>query len=101
MFIYAWTARPEVPWIAPAIGLVVRPGRCIFFTLMGLTFLKIFMTGAFVIYMVVFLYLADWRASFDSPCEMKFISFAVMEHTRPQPLQGRAYVVSPKREISG
>jgi hypothetical protein len=24
MIIYAWTARPEIPWIAPAIGLTVR-----------------------------------------------------------------------------
>ncbi|KAJ8591033.1 MFS general substrate transporter [Rhizopogon salebrosus TDB-379] len=48
MFIYAWTARPEVPWIAPAIGLAV------------------FMSGAFVIYMVVFLYLADCYGTYAS-----------------------------------
>ncbi|KAG1817105.1 major facilitator superfamily domain-containing protein [Suillus subaureus] len=34
IFIYAWTARPEVHWIAPAIGLTI------------------FMSGGFVIYMV-------------------------------------------------
>ncbi|OAX41036.1 MFS general substrate transporter [Rhizopogon vinicolor AM-OR11-026] len=48
MFIYAWTARPEVPWIAPAIGLTI------------------FMSGAFVIYMVVFLYLADCYGTYAS-----------------------------------
>ncbi|KAG1746773.1 MFS general substrate transporter [Suillus paluster] len=48
MFIYAWTARPEVHWIAPAIGLTV------------------FMSGAFVIYMVVFLYLADCYGTYAS-----------------------------------
>ncbi|OAX41038.1 MFS general substrate transporter [Rhizopogon vinicolor AM-OR11-026] len=48
MFIYAWTARPEVPWIAPAIGLTI------------------FTAGAFVIYMVVFLYLADCYGTYAS-----------------------------------
>jgi hypothetical protein len=58
IFIYAWTARPEVHWIAPAIGLTVCPAH--FHHSSRLTFLKIFMSGGFVIYMVVFLYLADW-----------------------------------------
>ncbi|KAJ8591030.1 MFS general substrate transporter [Rhizopogon salebrosus TDB-379] len=48
MFIYAWTARPEIPWIAPAIGLTV------------------FMSGAFVIYMVSFLYIADCYGTYAS-----------------------------------
>ncbi|KAJ8591031.1 MFS general substrate transporter [Rhizopogon salebrosus TDB-379] len=48
MLIYAWTARPDVPWIAPAIGLTV------------------FMSGSFVIYMVGFLYLADCYGSYAS-----------------------------------
>ncbi|KAJ8591034.1 MFS general substrate transporter [Rhizopogon salebrosus TDB-379] len=48
MIIYAWTARPEIHWIAPAIGLTV------------------FMSGAFVIYMVVFLYLADCYGTYAS-----------------------------------
>ncbi|KAG1743115.1 MFS general substrate transporter [Suillus lakei] len=41
IFIYAWTARPEVHWI-------------------------IFMSGGFVIYMVVFLYLADCYGTYAS-----------------------------------
>ncbi|KAG2743990.1 MFS general substrate transporter [Suillus brevipes Sb2] len=48
IFIYAWTARPEVHWIAPAIGLTI------------------FMSGGFVIYMVVFLYLADCYGTYAS-----------------------------------
>jgi len=48
MLIYAWTARPEIPWIAPAIGLTV------------------FMSGAFVIFMVGFLYLADCYGTYAS-----------------------------------
>ncbi|KAG2039238.1 major facilitator superfamily domain-containing protein [Suillus americanus] len=42
MFIYAWTASPNIPWIVPLIGLTA------------------FMSGVFVIYQVSFLYLADW-----------------------------------------
>jgi MFS family permease len=48
IFIYAWTARPEIPWIVPAIGLTI------------------FMSGGFVIYMVVFLYLADCYGTYAS-----------------------------------
>ncbi|KAG0698233.1 MFS general substrate transporter [Suillus ampliporus] len=66
MFIYAWTARPEVHWIAPAIGLTVCPAYCIFVTVARLIFLKIFMSGGFVIYMVVFLYLADCYGPYAS-----------------------------------
>ncbi|KAG2144581.1 major facilitator superfamily domain-containing protein [Suillus clintonianus] len=48
IFIYAWTARPDVHWIAPAIGITI------------------FMSGAFVIYMVVFLYIADCYGTYAS-----------------------------------
>jgi len=48
IFIYSWTARPEVHCIAPAIGLTI------------------FMSGGFVIYMVVFLYLADCYGTYAS-----------------------------------
>ncbi|KAH7924304.1 MFS general substrate transporter [Leucogyrophana mollusca] len=48
MFIYAWTASPNIPWIVPLIGLTI------------------FMSGAFVIYLVVFLYLADCYGSYAS-----------------------------------
>ncbi|KAG2089671.1 hypothetical protein BD769DRAFT_435912 [Suillus cothurnatus] len=57
IFIYAWTARPEIPWIVPAIGLTI------------------FMSGGFVIYMVVF-------------C----ISQIAMGHMHHQPLQAKACV---------
>ncbi|KAH7924150.1 MFS general substrate transporter [Leucogyrophana mollusca] len=48
MFIYSWTASPNVHWIAPMVGLTV------------------FMSGAFIIYMVVFLYLADCYGPYAS-----------------------------------
>jgi len=48
MFIYAWTASSNTPWIVPVIGLTI------------------FMTGAFVVYLVVFLYLADCYGTWAS-----------------------------------
>ncbi|KAG0698235.1 MFS general substrate transporter [Suillus ampliporus] len=48
MFIYAWTVRPDIHWIVPAFGLTV------------------FMSGGFVIYLVVFLYLADCYGTYAS-----------------------------------
>ncbi|KAH7920530.1 MFS general substrate transporter [Leucogyrophana mollusca] len=48
MYIYAWTASPNVPWIAPLIGLTI------------------FMFSAYVIYQVVFIYLADCYGPFAS-----------------------------------
>jgi hypothetical protein len=36
------------------------PSHHIFFMLVRLKFFKVFMSGSFVIYMVGFLYLADW-----------------------------------------
>ncbi|KAH7908593.1 MFS general substrate transporter [Hygrophoropsis aurantiaca] len=48
MFIYAWTASPDIHWIVPLIGLTI------------------FMSGAFVIYLVVFLYIADCYGPYAS-----------------------------------
>ncbi|KIJ65201.1 hypothetical protein HYDPIDRAFT_88764, partial [Hydnomerulius pinastri MD-312] len=48
LFIYAWTASPNIPWIMPLMGLLI------------------FMIGAFVIYQVVFLYLADCYGTYAS-----------------------------------
>ncbi|KAF9244116.1 MFS general substrate transporter [Melanogaster broomeanus] len=48
MLIYAWTARPTIHWIVPLIGLTV------------------FMVGTFVIYQVVFIYLADCYGPYAS-----------------------------------
>ncbi|KAF8548850.1 MFS general substrate transporter [Imleria badia] len=48
MFIYAWTAKPSIHWIIPLIGLTV------------------FMMGAFIIYQVVFVYLADCYGPYAS-----------------------------------
>ncbi|KIJ65186.1 hypothetical protein HYDPIDRAFT_175204 [Hydnomerulius pinastri MD-312] len=48
MFVYAWTARPSIHWIVPLIGLTI------------------FMTGAFIIYQVVFVYLADCYGPYAS-----------------------------------
>ncbi|KAF9461092.1 major facilitator superfamily domain-containing protein [Collybia nuda] len=41
MFIYAWTARPDVHWIAPVIGITI------------------YMWATYTIYLAVFAYLAD------------------------------------------
>ncbi|KAG1734008.1 MFS general substrate transporter, partial [Suillus lakei] len=51
MFIYAWTASPNIPWIAPLIGLTA------------------FMSGTFVIYQVSFLYLADCYGPYASSAQ--------------------------------
>ncbi|KAF8836966.1 MFS general substrate transporter [Paxillus ammoniavirescens] len=48
MFIYAWTARPTIHWVVPLIGLTV------------------FMVGTFIIYQVVFVYLADCYGPYAS-----------------------------------
>ncbi|EGN95145.1 hypothetical protein SERLA73DRAFT_125470 [Serpula lacrymans var. lacrymans S7.3] len=48
MFIYAWTAFPNIPWIAPVVGLTI------------------FMFAAYVVYGVVFTYLADCYGMYAS-----------------------------------
>lgn len=48
MLIFAWTARPDIPWVVPLIGLTL------------------FMTSVFVIYQVVFIYLADCYGPYAS-----------------------------------
>ncbi|KAG1834348.1 major facilitator superfamily domain-containing protein [Suillus subluteus] len=48
MLIFAWTARPDIPWIVPLIGLTL------------------FMASTFVIYQVVFIYLADCYGPYAS-----------------------------------
>ncbi|KAG0703948.1 MFS general substrate transporter [Suillus ampliporus] len=48
MLIFAWTAREDIPWIVPLIGLTL------------------FMASAFVIYQVVFVYLADCYGPYAS-----------------------------------
>ncbi|KAG1732375.1 major facilitator superfamily domain-containing protein [Suillus lakei] len=48
MFIFAWTARADIPWIVSLIGLTL------------------FMTSAFIIYQVVFIYLADCYGPYAS-----------------------------------
>ncbi|OAX31940.1 MFS general substrate transporter [Rhizopogon vinicolor AM-OR11-026] len=48
MLIFAWTARPDIPWIVPMIGLTL------------------FMASAFVLYQVVFVYLADCYGPYAS-----------------------------------
>ncbi|KAH7908595.1 major facilitator superfamily domain-containing protein [Hygrophoropsis aurantiaca] len=48
MYIYAWTASPKIPWIAPLIGLTT------------------FMFSAYVIYQVTFIYLADCYGPYAS-----------------------------------
>ncbi|EIW77022.1 MFS general substrate transporter [Coniophora puteana RWD-64-598 SS2] len=65
MFIYAWTAFPYVPWIAPAIGLTV------------------FMTSCYVIYQTVFVYLAD--------CYGKWASSALAGQSLLRNLLGAAF----------
>ncbi|OJA10286.1 hypothetical protein AZE42_05006 [Rhizopogon vesiculosus] len=51
MFIYAWTASPNIHWIVPVIGLTA------------------FMTGVFVILQVAFLYLADCYGPYASSAQ--------------------------------
>ncbi|KAG0692285.1 hypothetical protein DFH29DRAFT_839931 [Suillus ampliporus] len=51
MFIYAWTASPDIPWIVPLIGLTA------------------FMSGVFVIFQVAFLYLADCYGPYTSSAQ--------------------------------
>ncbi|KAG1734007.1 major facilitator superfamily domain-containing protein [Suillus lakei] len=51
MFIYAWTASPNIPWIAPLIGLTA------------------FMSGTLVIYQISFLYLADCYGPYASSAQ--------------------------------
>ncbi|KAG1776576.1 major facilitator superfamily domain-containing protein, partial [Suillus placidus] len=48
MLIFAWTARADIPWIVPLVGLTL------------------FMTSAFVIYQAVFIYLADCYGPYAS-----------------------------------
>ncbi|KAG2144597.1 major facilitator superfamily domain-containing protein [Suillus clintonianus] len=48
MLLFAWTARADIPWVVPLIGLTL------------------FMTSAFVIYQVVFVYLADCYGPYAS-----------------------------------
>ncbi|KAJ8586462.1 MFS general substrate transporter [Rhizopogon salebrosus TDB-379] len=48
MLIFAWTARPDIPWIVPLVGLTL------------------FMSAAFAIYQVVFIYLADCYGPYAS-----------------------------------
>ncbi|KAH7885788.1 major facilitator superfamily domain-containing protein [Phlebopus sp. FC_14] len=48
MFMYAWTTSPQIHWIWPVIALTI------------------FMFGAFVAYLVVFLYLADCYGPYAS-----------------------------------
>lgn len=64
MFIYAWTASPNIPWIAPLIGLTVRRKHVISqnFQVPDLH-PQAFMTGTSVIFQVSILYIADWYAS--------------------------------------
>jgi len=49
MFIYGCSAVPNVPWIALAIGITI------------------FMWATFLIYVVVFSYLADWCVILTMP----------------------------------
>ncbi|KAG2159177.1 major facilitator superfamily domain-containing protein [Suillus bovinus] len=51
MFIYAWTASPNIPWIVPLIALTT------------------FMSGVFVIFQVSFLYLADCYGPYTSSAQ--------------------------------
>ncbi|KAG1807052.1 MFS general substrate transporter [Suillus subaureus] len=51
MFIYAWTASPNIPWIVPLIALTA------------------FMSGVFVIFQVSFLYLADCYGPYTSSAQ--------------------------------
>ncbi|KAG2340276.1 MFS general substrate transporter [Suillus weaverae] len=51
MFIYAWTASPNIPWIVPLIGLTA------------------FMSSTSVIYQVSFLYLADCYGPYASSAQ--------------------------------
>lgn len=48
VFMWAWTANASVPWIVPLIALTI------------------FMTGAYIVYFVVFLYLADCYGMYAS-----------------------------------
>lgn len=51
MFIYAWTAKPNIPWIVPLIAL------------------SAFMSGVFVIFQVSYLYLADCYGPYASSAQ--------------------------------
>ncbi|KAG2068582.1 MFS general substrate transporter, partial [Suillus decipiens] len=51
MFIYAWTASPNIPWIAPLIGLTA------------------FASGTSIIYQVSFLYVADCYGPYASSAQ--------------------------------
>jgi len=48
VFMWAWTANPHVPWIVPLIALTI------------------FMIGAYILYFVVFVYLADCYGMYAS-----------------------------------
>ncbi|KAG1743107.1 hypothetical protein EDB19DRAFT_1700142 [Suillus lakei] len=52
--------------MAPAIGLIVCPSRYIVIAVARPTVIKVFMSGAFVIYVVGFLYLADCYGPYAS-----------------------------------
>ena len=71
MLIYAWTARPSIHWIAPLIGLTVSLLSCDFYGRViraSSVHLRrqVFMVGTFIIYQVVFVYLADWYVATHS-----------------------------------
>ncbi|KAG2140823.1 major facilitator superfamily domain-containing protein [Suillus cothurnatus] len=51
MFIYAWTASPNIPWIVPVIALTA------------------FMSAVFIIFQVAFLYLADCYGPYTSSAQ--------------------------------
>ena len=60
MFIYAWSAVPQIPWIALIIGMTVYLS---IFCSLKYEFthkVQIFMWATFTLYLVAFTYLSDW-----------------------------------------
>jgi hypothetical protein len=59
MFIYAWTLKPEITWVAPFIGLVVRLHLEMLIEERSQRYSQVFIFASFTIYLAVFVYLAD------------------------------------------
>lgn len=70
MFIYAWTASPNIPWIVPLIGLTMRCRHVVSHNVqVPDPYSQAFMSGVLVIFQVSFLYLADCYGPYASSAQ--------------------------------
>jgi hypothetical protein len=96
MFIYAWTASPNIPWIVPLIGLTVCHRLVISYNVqVPDSYSQAFTSGLFLIYQVSFLYLADWYVSRHIYPTNVWCINTVMVLIHPRLKQDRVWLVSP------